>query len=245
MLDEVGRRVAGGAQVSAIRGFASPEDNRERPTPNEALSLSRGERVRALLTARLGSTVPLPAPEAGGELFGRVPTIAPGSRLADALLETGFGDPEDVSAFLVGDDIPNAELADQFLALLQRVTAADDRLRLFGVDSTSPAAPKLLAAMEQFIARRGRGRRPWEGIFGYLRFASVEISQTRPEKRMEDRRTRGSITPMTDAHCTPWARRAERNAAFGPREPDPVDAANCPRGTPRNRAGYDTRCDYN
>ena len=244
MLDQVERLVAGGAQISAITGFASPEDNRERPTPNESLSLGRGERVRQLLAARLGSSARLPEPQGGGELFGRVATIDPGSRLADAMIDTGFGDPEDVSVFLIGDDIPNTQLADQFLALLKRVDAPDDRLRLFGVDSTSPAAPRLLAAMEQFVARRGRGRRPWEGIFGYLRFASVEVSQTRPDKRMEQRRTQGSLTPMAEAPCTPWARRAERESAFGPRQPDPVDTAGCPRGAPRNRAGYDSKCDY-
>lgn len=244
MLDDLARLVGSGARIRAIVGYASPEDNRDRPTPNEQLSLSRGQRLRELLAGRLGAGVQLPEPTAGGELFGRVATIAPGSRLADAILDVGFGDPEDVTTFLIGNDIPNPDLADQFLQLLNRVSEPADRLRLFGVDTSSPAAPRLLAAIDQFVAQRGRGRRPWEGIFGFLRFATVELSQTRQETRTEQRRTSGSLTPISDAQCTPYARAAEREGQFGPVEPEPQNEAGCPRGEPRNLPRFEQKCDY-
>ncbi|MDP2782640.1 DUF4157 domain-containing protein [Devosia sp.] len=245
MLDEVARRMAAGARIVSVTGYASPEDNRERPTPNEQLSLSRGQKLREMLAARLGADAQIPEPAAGGELFGRVATIAPGSRLADTILDVGFGDAEDVTTFLIGSDIPNPDLSDQFLRLLERVTEPADRLRLFGVDATSPAARRLLVAIEQFIRTRGRGRRPWEGVFGYLRFAMVELGQTRQETRMEQRRTGGSLTPFGDAQCTPNARQAEREGLFGPAAPEPRTEAECPSGEPRNPARFENKCEYN
>jgi len=245
MLDEVARRVAAGARIVSVTGYASPEDNRDRPTPNEQLSLSRARRLHELLGRKLGARAQIPPPAAGGELFGRVATIAPGSRLADAILGVGFGDAEDVTTFLIGNDIPNPELSDQFLKLLERVTEPADRLRLFGVDSTSLAAPRLLAAIEQFIRTRGRGRRPWENVFGYLRFATVELGQTRQETRMEQRRTSGSLRPLGDSQCTPYARQAESEGLFGPAAPEPRTEAECPPGEPRNPPRFENKCEYN
>ena len=244
MLDEVTRRVAAGATVRSITGYASPEDNRERPTPNQQLSLSRAQRLHDLLAARVANAAALPAPAAGGELLGQVATAAPGSRLADALLETGFGDPEDVSAFLFGDTIPNAQLADQFLALLDRVSEPADRLRLFGVDDASPMAPRLLAAIAQFQRSRGRGRRPWEGLFGFLRYATVELAETHQQAGTEHQRTSGSLRPMGEALCDRWARQAESELRFGPAEPTPTDAGACPSGEARNPEEYQDRCHY-
>jgi len=244
MLSEVAQRVSGGARIRSVTGYASPEDNRDRPTPNEQLSMSRAQRLHDLITARLGTSVQLPEPQAGGELFGRVATITPGSRLADAMLDVGFGDPEDVTTFLIGTDIPNPQLADQFLNLLKRVTEPADRLRLFGIDSTSPAAPNLLAAINQFVRNGGRGRRPWENVFGYLRFATVELSTTRHETRMEQRRTSGSIRPLNDTVCSRYARQAEGASRFGPMEAEPQNEAGCPGGEPRNLPQYTGKCDY-
>jgi hypothetical protein len=201
MLGEVAKRVTAGASIRSVIGYASPEDNRDLPVPNEQLSLKRARRLREMLGTRLGTNVQIPEPQAGGELFGRVATIAPGSRLADAMLDVGFGDPEDVTTFLIGSDIPNPQLSKQFLDLLVRVTEPADRLRLFGIDSTSPAAPRLLAAIEQFIRNNGSGRRPWENIFAYLRFASVELGTTRQETRQEQRRTSDQLTQLNDAAC--------------------------------------------
>jgi len=244
MLDEVARRVAAGARIAAITGYASPEDNRDRPTPNEQLSISRGKRLHDLLASKLGTGQRVPEPTGGGELLGRVATITPGSRLADAITSVGFGDPEDVTAFLIGTDIPNPKLAEQFLALLERVTEPADRLRLFGVDSGSPAAPRLLAAIEQFIRSRGRGRRPWENVFAFLRYATVELSTTHKESREETHTTTGSLTPMNDTQCKPYARQAENEGRFGPAAPEPKDESECPGGEPRNPERFATKCSY-
>lgn len=244
MLDEVARRVTAGARIVSITGYASPEDNRERPTPNEQLALSRGRKLRDRLAAKLGSAVQLPTAAGGGELFGRVATIAPGSRLADAILDTGFGDPEDVTAFLIGNDIGNPQLSSQVLALLERVTEPADRLRLFGVDAASPAAPRLLVAIDQYIRTRGRGPRPWENVFGYLRYATVELSTTRQAQRQEQRRTSGSLTPMNDTQCQPYARQAESEGKFGPAAPEPTTDAGCPSGEAHNLARFERKCDY-
>ncbi len=244
MLDEVARRVAAGARIRSVTGYASPEDNREQPTPNAQLSLLRAKRLHQLLTARLGRTVSIPEPEAGGELLGRVATITPGSGLSNAILDAGFSGPEDVSTFLLGDDIPNQQLADQFLSLLARVTTPADRLSLFGVDAASPAAPRLLTAIDRFIANRGRGSRPWENIFGFLRFATVALATDRDVTYQEHHRTSGSLTRMNDTLCTPYARQAEREGLFGGAEPEPVNERDCPTGQPRNWTGYENECDY-
>jgi hypothetical protein len=244
MLDEVARRVTAGARIASVTGYASPEDNREKPVPNQQLSLSRGKKLHDLLAARLGATQVVPEATGGGELFSRVATIAPGSSLADAITSVGFGDPDDVTAFLIGEDIPNPKLADQFLALLDRVTEPADRLRLFGVDSASPAAPRLLTAIQQFIRSKGRGKRPWEAIFGFLRYATVELSTTHKETREETHRTSGSLTPMNDTQCKPYARQAENEGRFGPAAPEPKDESECPSGEPRNPEPFATKCSY-
>lgn len=241
---EVARQVAAGSRISAITGYASPEDNREKPEPNQKLSMARAQRLRDLLGQRLGSRTALPAPIAGGELLGRVPTIAPGSSLADAMLSVGFGDPEDVSQFLIGSDIPNPKLADQFVGLLDRVTEPADRLKLFGVSDSSPAAPKLLAAIEQFRKNRGRGRRPWEGIFGYLRYATVELSTTHKEPGKEQHRTSGSLASMDDGPCKPFSAKAEDANSFGPAEKEPSKDADCPLGEPANQPKTASVCKY-
>src|SRR5262249_47405165 len=91
MLDVVKARVAAGARIVSITGYASPEDNREKPTPNQQLSLDRGRRLRDRLATAVGAAQ-VPEATGGGELLGRVATIAPGSRLADAITDVGFGD---------------------------------------------------------------------------------------------------------------------------------------------------------
>ncbi|RAO78103.1 hypothetical protein CA260_09835 [Dyella jiangningensis] len=242
-LDEVAKQVAAGSKVRSITGYASPEDNREKPEPNQKLSMDRAKRLHDLLGARLGASASLPSPAAGGELLGRAPTIAPGSSLAQAMLDAGFGDPEDVTQFLVGSDIPNPKLADQFLGLLDRVTEPADRLKLFGVGADSPAAPKLLAAIELFRKNRGRGRRPWEGIFGFLRYATVELSTTHKEAGTEHHRTTGSLTPMAEAVCKPYAIKAEATNSFGPAEREPDKNVDCP-SEPANLPETDKQCHY-
>jgi hypothetical protein len=248
MLNEVTRRVNAGAKIGSVIGYASPEDNRDRPTPNQQLSLSRARHLRDLLAPKLGTNAQLPEPEPGGELLGRTASILPGSGLADAITEVGFKGPEEVTNFLVGNDITNLQLADQFLALLQNKKLQDPaaRLSLFGIDAGSPAAPRLLSAIDRFIASKGRGRRPWENIFGYLRFATVQLIETHKETYMDQRRTSGSLntTAMDDAKCKPYAQQAEDNGSFGPSEAKPKDKSSC-RDRSGNNGRIGQKCRYN
>jgi hypothetical protein len=257
--DDVSKRVKDGAKIGSIVGYASPEDNRDRPVPNEQLSLSRAKKLRDLLASKLGSGVTLPEPQAGGELLGRTSTILPGSGLSDAITDSGFKGPEEFSDFLIGSDIPNQQLSDQFLALLNHEKLQDPaaRLSLFGIDSSSPAAPKLLAAINTFIASKGRGARPWEHVFSFLRFATVQLVTTHQETYNEDKYTSGSLTPMTDdSLCNSFAYDAESKGLFGPADPEPANENDCEKGQSGPAKGDDkntshcsnssltTRCDY-
>ncbi|HEU4734953.1 MAG TPA: DUF4157 domain-containing protein, partial [Kofleriaceae bacterium] len=150
-LDEVARLVGDGWTMMSIWGYASPEAlEREH---NEPLSQHRAERMQALLTTRLGSGAQVPTGLGGGELLGRLPSAQPGSQLSGAIRGAGFSGPEELSLFLFGDEIPNDQLADQFLGLLD-ATPADQRTLLFGVPASSPLAPRLTTAINLFIARR-------------------------------------------------------------------------------------------
>jgi hypothetical protein len=160
------------------------------------------------------------------------------------IFDAGFSGPEEVSALLVGDEIPNDQLAGQLLSLFQRIDTPDDRLRLFGVAGDSPVAPRLLAAIDQYIARGGRGYRPWETIFGYLRLATIELTRMRDVTTTEQRRTAGSIRRLGEALCNRHAQQAEREGRFGPAEAEPTNPADCPVSSPSNDPDYAARCDY-
>ena len=240
MLDQLAALVAAGWTISRISGYASPEAaEREH---NEPLSLSRGERLRERIAQRLPD-VTLPTAEAGGELLGRIPTIQPGSSLADALFDADFSGPEQVSLFLFGDEIENDQLADQFLRLLNRVTEPADRLRLFGLTADSPIKNDLLAAIDLFIARRGRGARPWDPIFEYLRFAAVEVTHQRQVPSTGVHYTSGSVSAVEGTPCERYAKEAEDAALFGLAEKEPT-RENCPTGHSPNIAEYESKCDY-
>ncbi|MBE9583491.1 DUF4157 domain-containing protein [Mucilaginibacter sp. JRF] len=246
MLGEVESRVKDGARISSIVGYASPEDNMDKPKPNMQLSFSRAKRLHGLLSSKVGSRTSLPEPEAGGELLGR--TASPGidSSLSDAIISSGFKGPEDVSLFLFGDDIPNAKLAEQFLALLrtEKLQSPAARLSLFGIAADSPAAPRLLAAIDAFIATEGKGQRPWRNLFGFLRFATVNLVETKQKSYKESKRTSGSLTKMGDTACKPYAKQAEDNGGFGPYQPEPASDSACDdRGGNTDKMG--DKCDYN
>jgi len=243
MLDHLADLIGQGWTISRISGYASPEAAER--DHNEPLSLNRAGRLRELITTRLGTStsVTVPPGEAGGELLGRVPTIQPGSSLADAMFDAGFTGPEQVSLFLFGDEIENDQLADQFLRLLNRVTARDDRLRLFGLAADSRIADQLITAIDRFIASRGRGSRPWEHMFEYLRFAAVEVSHPHLVESNTFHSTTGSVRGIEGAPCDRYAREAEDAALFGPAEREPT-ADNCPRGHTPNLPDYESKCDY-
>ena len=240
-LDRLAALIAAGGSVASITGYASPEADER--SLNQQLSESRARRLHQLVQTRLGADVSIPEPEGRGELLGRRATILPGSALADAILDVGFSGPEEVSDFLVGDEIDNDQLADQFLGLLSRVTEPEERLRLFGISPDSPIANQLLTAIERFIASGGRGRRPWERVFEFLRFATVEVTQTRQDIRTEQRRTRGSIRRVGEALCNRYAQEAEQADLFGAAQQEP-NAESCPTGSPRNLEQFADQCDY-
>lgn len=240
-LDRLVLAVQNGAEISSVRGFASPEAGEA--TRNSELSTLRGERLREILMQRLGQTTTIPNAEVGGELLGSAATIAPGSGLGDALLDTGFGDAEDVSNFLFGDEIENSQLDDQFLNLLNRIPERADRLRLFGIAESSPIANRLNTSIDQFIASGGRGDRPWERVFEFLRFASVEIIESRQETRTESRTTRGSLRSIGEAPCNQYSRQAEREDLFGAAEAAP-SRSECSPASPINHPDYESKCKY-
>jgi hypothetical protein len=239
-LDEAARLVGDGWTIASIWGYASPEAlEREH---NEPLSEHRATQLQNLLVARLGSAATVPQGIPGGELLGRTPSAAPDSQLADAIRSSGFSSPEEMTGFLFGDEIPNEQLAAQFLQLLS-ATAPERRTSLFGVPADSPLALRLTAAIDQFIARRGRGPRPWEAIFQYLRVATVELTHPRAIMRPEARRTQGSVRTLPRTECERIAADAESEGRFGPAEPDP-SRDNCSPGDAHNDAEFGPRCDY-
>lgn len=224
--DEVETRVKAGAKIKSIVGYASPEDNRDKPVPNEKLSMSRAVKLRDILAKKLGAGVNLPDPQAGGELMGRVSSILPGAGLADAITDAGFKGPEEFSDFLIGEDIPNKQLADQFLKLLQddRLKDPAARLSLFGIDAASHAAPRLQKAIDSYIANKGRGYRPWKDIFSFLRFATVQLVTTHKETVTDTERTTGSLTPIQDQKlCDSYGHDAEQRLLFGLAEEEPKE----------------------
>jgi len=239
-LAEAARLVGEGWTVMSVAGYASPEAlEREHNAP---LSARRAERMRSLLVARLGAGATMPEGIAGGELLGRRASVAPDSQLADAIRESGFSSPEEMTSFLFGDEIPNDRLADQFLRLLSATPPAR-RTSLFGVTADSPLAPRLTAAIDQFVASRDRGGRPWEAIFQYLRVATVQLTHERATTRPEARRTPGSQRPLPNTECERIAADAESEGRFGSAEPAP-SRDSCSPGTAHNLAEFEARCDY-
>ena len=241
MVANLSRLLSEGWSISAVNGYASPEAEEARV--NVPLSEARARRLHEILTSQLPSGTALPEPQGRSELLGARASILPGATLGDAIVGAGFTSPEEASQLLVGEEILNEDLAGQFLDLFGRLPEDRDRLALFGGDASSPLAPRLRAAIDQFIARRGRGPRPWEEIFAYLRFANVEVTRTRAETRTETRTTQGSVRGIGEAVCRSFAERAERESRFGPAE-RPPDANACPRGAPRNPERFAALCHY-
>jgi len=241
LVSDLLQRLSEGWSIAAINGYASPEAEESRV--NQTLSESRAKRLHVILESRLPAGTPLSPPTGRGELLGARASILPNAKLGDVIVNSGFRSPEDATHMLVGEEILTDQLADQFLDLFNRLPEPADRLGLFGVDSSSPLASQLLQAIDQFIVRRGRGHRPWERIFEYLRFANVELTHVRTEMRTETRTTQGSIRKVGELPCRSFSRQAEDEGRFGPAE-RPPSAADCPTGTPRNPERFADLCDY-
>lgn len=212
-LDAVARDVAAGGQVVTLFGYASPEATEAH---NTTLSAERAEALAGLLRARLPSGTPLPTPSGGGELLGRRPSPAPSSRLGEAIRAGGFRSAEDISIFLLGEEIPHAELSEQFVSLFRALPEPNDRLALFGLGPDDPLAPRVLATVEEFLRSPRRGSRPWERVFRLLRVGVVRTS--RPERRAitETERTPGSLTALSASDCRERGLEAERGGLLPP-----------------------------
>lgn len=238
---KVQQRLSEGWAISEINGYASPEAGEAEL--NRDLSARRGQRLRELLQSRLPADTPLVAPNPGGELLGSRSSILPSAKLSDTIVRVGFRSPEEASNLLIGDEILNDRLADQFLDLFNQLTDPADRVALFGIAMDSPLAAQLLQAIDQFIARRGRGFRPWERIFEYLRFANVVVTRIRTEPRTETRHTSGSVRSINQDQCLSFAAQAENEDRFGPAE-RPPSVEECPDRPPRNPERFANLCDY-
>ncbi|CAN5631160.1 hypothetical protein BH23GEM10_BH23GEM10_00170 [soil metagenome] len=219
----------GGGAILDIAGYTSPEAGERH---NEQLSERRGERRRSLLTVRLGGSVTVPESRGAGELLGRRPTPSTSSRLNDIITEHGFRRAEDLTFLLLGEEIPNRELADQFLSLFGALTEPADRLALFGLTDNDAIAPRVLATVDQFVASRGRGPRPWERVFRLLRVAVARVAWTEQRDMVEQVHRGSSRVPVTGAECERYAQQAEAEKRF-------------PRIDPRHLIGRVDRNDRN
>jgi hypothetical protein len=215
-LAEVASQVRAGGSVNFIFGYASPEATERH---NADLSLARATRLRELIQARVGTNASLPEPTAGGELLGRRPSPAPSSHLGDAIHQAGFRSAEDISIFLLGEVIPNEELARQFHSLVAALPEPADRLALFGLTPDDPIAQDVLDAVGQFERSGGRGHRPWERVFRPLRYAVARVSRTEMVEQVRIEHHSGSLDVLPDSRCQEFAAQAEAANGFGPIDP--------------------------
>jgi len=247
-LAEVAAQVGAGGRVTLIFGYASPEA-REREH-NVDLSLARATRLRDLLRSRLGTAAELPEPVAGGELLGSRPRPTPSSRLGEVITRSGFRSAEDLSFLLLGDEIPNEELAQQFRSLFAALAEPADRLALFGLAADDPIRDEVLGTVDRFVRSDGRGYRPWERVFQYLRFAVIRVARTERIERTGTKRDPGSLEALPDAHCGPYTRQAEETGRFGPIDPTALRPTTSSRESnddcliPPQRSDTDKGCVY-
>ena len=212
-LKAVKDEVAAGGSVVTIYGYASPEASEAH---NQQLSVERAKTLTGLLRPQLPTGTALPPPSAGGELLGRRPAPSPSSRLGDAIHAGGFRSAEDISIFLLGDEIPRAELSDQFVSLFRALPDPADRLALFGLGLGDPLEAQVLAAVQAFLRNPRAGARPWDRVFRLLRVGVIRTS--RPEHRtVPDVETDpGSLSQLGDAACELRAQEAEQSGLLPP-----------------------------
>jgi hypothetical protein len=216
-LGDVATEVAAGGSVVMITGYASPEATESH---NKTLSADRAQTLTELVRNKVPPDTALPTPNPGGELLGSRPAPSKSSKLGDAIRAGGFRSAEDISIFLLGEEIPNKELSDQFVSLFKALPEAADRLALFGLTPEDPIASKVLATIEAFMRSPRAGTRPWENVFRMLRVGVIRT--TRPEKRKitETERTSGSIDELGSAACELKAKEAEQSGLLPPVPPE-------------------------
>lgn len=186
-VESIGGMLQGGYSVAAIRGYASPEANRQY---NQALGQRRADAARAALQSevtRRGASATLPTATGEGELLGESSTRA-------------------------GREAGNTDLIRELSARLTPLTD-DQRLDLLGVDPPRRTDPvqrrQALDDIHAFIDGRDANgqqlgtRARWERIFPFLRRVEVEVD--RPEVR-HDEHEAGGTTPDCHADDIEWAR---------------------------------------
>lgn len=220
-LSQIASEVQQGAEVVSITGYASPEYIKPEATEahNQGLSLRRAQKVRDLLRARIGRDKPLPEPVGGGELLGRRPEATPSSQLGDVMRSGAGMKAEDITPFLQGEEIPDKELARQFISLFTHLTPAN-QLELFGLTPGDPLAKEVLASINQFVQSGGKGYRPWERVFQPLRVGVVRLRKIVTVPGTETIHRSGSLTTLTDEEqCKEYGRQIGATGGFGPVDP--------------------------
>ena len=216
-LAAVKNEVAAGGSVVTIYGYASPEAPEAH---NQQLSVDRAQTLTGLVRSQLPAGAALPTPSAGGELLGRRPAPSPSSRLGDAIHAGGFRSAEDISIFLLGDEIPRAELSDQFVALFRALPDPADRLALFGLGPGDPLEPQVLAAVQAFLRNPRAGARPWERVFRLLRVGVIRTSRSDRQTIPDVETDPGSLTQLGNAACELRAKEAEQSGLLPPVPPE-------------------------
>jgi len=186
----------------------------------------------------VGADIQVTAGTGGGELLGNR-SSGQSSRLGDVITQNGFRSAEQLSILLTGDEIPNPELSAQFLSLFNALPEPGDRLAVFGLAENDPIASQVLAAINQFVRNRGRGRRPWDPFFRLLRVGVVRVRSTVRTPGTELVHITGQTTRPSNEECRRRGQRAEAmTPGFGP-----IDAtALRPVATPEQTL---TDCDNN
>jgi hypothetical protein len=228
-------------QILMITGYASPE-GAEAATPatrsgfagnqplSDARATSTARRLRTFLNDQGLANVTVPASAGGaGELLGRRPAPSPSSQLNEIMSDAGFHDAEEISVFLMGSEIGNRDLESQFRALLSDPRMTPDlQMELFGLEHNDPARPQVTAAVAAFLATpRGTTSRPWDGIFRLFRYGVVFLRGT--ETETQDVTTPGHSDTLDESPCRDHGRRLTRAGAFGPINPQTLEAQIRPR----------------
>ena len=213
-LTRMAGRVRSGGTIESIDAYASPETSERH---NQTLSNDRATRMTELVQQRVDAGVPVPVGIGRGELLGNRSSANPSSRLGEVISRSGFRSAEQLSILLTGDEIPNAELAAQFLSLFNALPEPADRLALFGLNDSDPIAGQILGAINQFVRNRGRGRRPWDPFFRLLRVGVVRVRSTVRTPGTETVHVPGQTSVPSNEECRRRGQRAEAmTPGFGP-----------------------------
>lgn len=237
-MDRLASDVAGGAEVTIVTAYASPEA--KEATHNKQLSEDRAQALGRIVGAKLPSGTSVPAPYGGYELLGSEPTPEVTSRLRD-LAPTYFGlSAEDLTIFLTGKEIENRDLSKEFLGLFKAMTDRHDRLTLFGLaNADSKVQDDLIRSIDEFVRSGGRGARPWENVFRRLRFGIVRTIKRGTMPSTETKA--GRVELVTGDACDKRAKDAESRHLFGDVEKNEVSQC---ESDPSKQPAEQPGCDY-